>query len=290
MKRIVLAMVPMLLAGPALAEKGFLHESTDQGRVVRTGYGECWTTSYRDPGYPMDPSCLGDADGDGVPDAVDQCPDTPKGAKVDEKGCQLDSDGDGVTDDMDNCPNTPQGVQVDAKGCALDSDGDGVADAMDKCPGTPKGASVDARGCALDSDGDGVADYADKCPGTPKGAKVNAVGCAQQITLENVHFRLNSGELTAESKAILDQVAASLNARSDVKSIQVIGHTDSSGAAAYNQVLSEKRAKAVAAYLVSQGVDAERISSKGMGETQPIADNGTSEGRAKNRRVEIKVK
>jgi len=290
MKKLALVLVPMMMSAPAVAEKGFVHEGELEGSVVRTGYGECWTTSYRDPGYPVDPTCLGDADGDGVADSMDKCPDTPKGVKVDANGCSLDSDGDGVTDDKDKCPGTPKGTQVDANGCALDSDGDGVTDANDKCPGTPAGAAVDAKGCALDSDGDGVADYADKCPGTPAGATVDSVGCAKQIILDNVQFELNKGDLTAESKGILDKVAASLSSRTDVKSILVLGHTDSQGAAAYNQSLSEKRAKSVSDYLVNQGVDAGIISSKGMGETQPVADNGTKEGRAQNRRVELQVK
>ncbi|MEN8166965.1 MAG: OmpA family protein [Pseudomonadota bacterium] len=260
LKKLALVLVPMVIAGPALAEKGFLHEGTDLGSVVRTGDGECWTTTYRDAGLPIDPSCFGDADMDGVADPLDKCPDTPKDTKVDADGCALDTDGDGVTDDMD------------------------------KCPGTPQGAKVDAQGCALDSDGDGVADHADKCPGTPAGAKVDSVGCAVEIILDKVQFELNKGELTADSKDILDQVAASLNSRSDFQSIQVIGHTDSSGAAAYNQSLSEKRASAVADYLQSQGVDPAKLSSKGLGESQPIADNGTSGGRAMNRRVEIQVK
>ena len=90
-----------------------------------------------------------DSDGDGVPDRLDQCPDTPRGVEVDAQGCPLDSDGDGVPDYMDQCPDTPRGVQVDAKGCPLDSDGDGVPDYMDKCPGTPKGTPVDVNGCPL---------------------------------------------------------------------------------------------------------------------------------------------
>lgn len=292
LKRLAIVLVPMIMTAPAVAEKGFLHEGTDQGSVVRTGYGECWTTSYLDPGYPVDPSCHGDADadGDGVADSMDKCPDTSQGAKVDADGCALDSDGDGVTDDKDRCPDTPKGAKVNADGCAQDSDGDGVADNKDKCPGTPAGAKVDVDGCAFDSDGDGVADYADKCPGTLAGAKVDSVGCAKHIILQNVNFELNSNVLTGESQGVLDEVATSLKSRSDISGIQVVGHTDSSGAAAYNQSLSEKRAKAVADYLVSQGVDGSRLSSKGMGESQPIADNGTTEGRLSNRRVELQVK
>jgi OOP family OmpA-OmpF porin len=118
-----------------------------------------------------------DSDADGVPDKKDQCPDTPKGAKVDPNGCPIDTDGDKVFDGLDACPNTPAGCTVDAKGCESDSDGDGVCDGIDECADTPKGATVNARGCPSDLDGDKVLDGLDKCPGTPAGATVDANGC-----------------------------------------------------------------------------------------------------------------
>ena len=121
--------------------------------------------------------CPLDADGDGVPDYLDECPNTPTGVMVDAVGCPVDSDGDGVPDYLDECPNTPAGVVVDAVGCPLDSDGDGVPDYLDECPNTPAGVVVDAVGCPLDSDGDGVPDYLDECPDTPIGVEVNEVGC-----------------------------------------------------------------------------------------------------------------
>ena len=120
-----------------------------------------------------------DTDGDGVRDRLDKCPDTPKGAKVDVKGCPLDGDGDGVFDGLDKCPDTPKGWPVDATGCPKDTDGDGVPDGADKCPDTPKGAKVDATGCPLDGDKDGVFDGLDKCPDTPAGWPVNADGCSK---------------------------------------------------------------------------------------------------------------
>jgi outer membrane protein OmpA-like peptidoglycan-associated protein len=130
--------------------------------------------------------CPADADSDGVLNGIDQCPDTPTGATVDAMGCPHDQDGDKVFDGIDQCPNTPAGVAVDAKGCPLaaavpagppDSDGDGVNDLLDKCPGTPAGATVDTTGCPIDSDHDGVWDGLDKCPDTPAGATVDANGC-----------------------------------------------------------------------------------------------------------------
>jgi outer membrane protein OmpA-like peptidoglycan-associated protein len=135
-----------------------------------------------------------DADGDGVLDDVDQCKDTPAGDKVDEKGCSLpkDADGDGVTDDVDQCKDTPAGDKVDAKGCSLpkDADNDGVMDDVDQCKDTPAGDKVDAQGCSLpkDADGDGVTDDKDRCPHTPAGVKVDEEGC--QVLFEQARKSL----------------------------------------------------------------------------------------------------
>jgi outer membrane protein OmpA-like peptidoglycan-associated protein len=124
-----------------------------------------------------------DGDGDGVLDDVDKCADTPAGDKVDASGCSVpkDADADGVTDDADQCLDTPAGDKVDAKGCSLpkDADGDGVNDDVDKCVDTPAGEQVDASGCPLpkDADGDGVNDDQDRCPSTPAGVKVDQEGC-----------------------------------------------------------------------------------------------------------------
>jgi OmpA-OmpF porin, OOP family len=203
-----------------------------------------------------------------------------------EKG--LDSDSDGVLDVNDKCPGTPKGVAVDARGCPLDSDGDGVPDYLDQCPNTPAGTPVDAKGCALksdlDADGDGVVDSKDRCPNTPKGAKVNAVGC---WVVANVFFDTNKADIKPEMKPGLDEALQVLSQNPQLR-IEVQGHTDSDGADAYNQNLSERRAKAVADHFVQQGIAADRISSKGYGETQPVADNKTKEGKAQNRRVELR--
>src|SRR5262245_43622026 len=239
--------------------------------------------------------CPKDADGDGVCDGVDTCADTPKGYPVDARGCPTDSDGDGVVDGLDKCPNTPKGCTVDANGCPQDADGDGVCDGLDKCPNTTKGCAVDATGCQKDSDGDGVCDGIDRCPGTPKGEKVDAVGCSEtvveegkaEVILKGVTFATNKADLTAESTAILDQVAASLVANPEVN-VELGGHTDSTGTKAWNDKLSQMRAESAMKYLESKGVAASRMTARGYGSSVPIADNKTAEGRQQNRRTEVK--
>jgi OOP family OmpA-OmpF porin len=146
-----------------------------------------------------------------------------------------------------------------------------VPDGADKCPDTPRGAEVDVDGC-------------------PKAARLfvpDEKGEVKALVLEGVTFENNSAQLTPGSRAILDDVAASLVAWPDV-SVEVGGHTDSRGEDAYNRQLSQKRADAVKTYLTARGVDEARLATKGYGETKPVADNGTAEGRAKNRRVELK--
>jgi len=195
----------------------------------------------------------------------------------------VDSDGDGVVDGKDKCPNTPAGRKVNADGCEFDSDGDGVVDGSDKCPGTPAGRKVNAEGCELDSDGDGIVDGADKCPTVY--AKT-ADGCPPPLVLEGVEFDNDKATLRQESFAILDKTAASMQHWADAK-IEVGGHTDSVGTDDYNMALSQRRAETVRDYLISKGIAADRLTAKGYGETKPVADNATEEGRFKNRRVEL---
>jgi OOP family OmpA-OmpF porin len=198
-----------------------------------------------------------------------------------------DSDGDGVPDDRDQCPNTPKGVPVDSKGCPRDSDGDGVYDDKDQCPDTPKGAKVDSKGCPLDSDGDGVFDYMDECPGTPKGAKVNAKGCWVLGTTGNVLFDTAKWNLKPAAYPVLDEAVAILQ-RDAALRVEVQGHTDNVGSKAYNQNLSKNRAQAVLDYLVQKGVSKDRLTAAGYDFSRPAASNDTPEGRALNRRVELK--
>jgi OOP family OmpA-OmpF porin len=241
--------------------------------------------------------CPKDSDGDGVYDGIDRCPDTPRGATVDQWGCPSDSDGDGVYDGIDRCPDTPRGATVDQWGCPSDSDGDGVYDGIDRCPDTPRGATVDQWGCPKDSDGDGVYDGIDQCPDTPRGTPVRPDGCPrveplfklekQTLILEGVFFEYDKAVVLPQSRDTLDRVAQSLRDWNDVR-VEIAGHTDWIGTEEYNQDLSHRRAWSVKEYLTKRGVPAERMTVRGYGESQPIADNHSKGGRATNRRVELK--
>lgn len=231
-----------------------------------------------------------DSDNDGVEDAMDRCANTPIGTPVDEYGCELDSDRDGIADSLDECPNTRGGARVNARGCEPDDDGDGVPDALDNCPGTVRGAEVDASGCELDSDGDGVVDRLDRCPDTAAGVQVDVAGCEieEEISLPGVNFESNSDRLLAGAEQVLDDAAATL-VKNPTINVEVAGHTDSDGTAAYNESLSERRARTVRDYLATRGVDMNRMTVRGYGEAEPIADNSTAAGKAQNRRVVLRI-
>jgi OOP family OmpA-OmpF porin len=237
-----------------------------------------------------------DSDGDGVTNDKDKCPNTPAGTKVDANGCPFgDADKDGVTDNLDKCPNTPLGATVDANGCPSDQDADGVYNGLDKCPDTPAGVTVNASGCPIDSDGDGVADYLDKCPNTPAGMKVNVTGCPvlfepgkTALVLEGVTFADNSAVLDPTSTGILDRVANAVQYNPTGYKLEVAGYTSSTGSVAHNNKLSQQRAEAVMAYLISKGVPASMLTAKGYGPKFPIDTNATAAGRANNRRVVLK--
>lgn len=180
--------------------------------------------------------------------------------------------------------------EVVAPAAPVDSDGDGVVDGLDECPTTPEGVAVDSKGCALDSDNDGVADYKDQCPNSAAGAVVNDLGCAKPFVLEGVNFHTNSAELTDTAKSILLPIATAHHTHHGDVDLLISGHTDSLGAEAYNLSLSQKRAEAVMAFMISNGCNAAKLTAIGHGESQAVADNATKEGRAANRRVELTVK
>ena len=141
-----------------------------------------------------------------------------------------------------------------------------------------------------DNDGDGVIDDQDACPETPAGVEVDQQGCTATWDLQGVWFEHDRDILTAKSRKILDQMASRLVTRQTEKRIEIAGYTDAAGSTAYNLLLSQKRATVVFNYLVGKGVDSTLLSTVGRGERQPVAKNRTAEGRAKNRRVELRWK
>jgi len=242
-----------------------------------------------------------DSDGDGVKDSDDACPDTPMNVEVDARGCPVDSDGDGVADYQDNCPGTPAGARVNSQGCPLDSDNDGVFDGLDQCPNTPAGATVDANGCPMDSDGDGVYDGLDRCPNTPRGTEVDREGCPipepepepepRVFNFQDVNFEFDSSRLTEQGQAKLRAIGDTLATLGAVD-VMVEGHTDSVGSEAYNMTLSQQRAESVRNFLVENfaRLSTVQFTVRGFGETRPIGDNSTEEGRSMNRRVDIIIR
>jgi outer membrane protein OmpA-like peptidoglycan-associated protein len=238
--------------------------------------------------------CEYDTDRDGVVDSQDKCAGTPLYVKVDSKGCDFyDLDKDGIEDDKDKCPETPSGIKVNELGCELDSDKDWVVDSQDECPETAPGIEVGANGCERDTDQDGIVDSQDKCPDTKPGQAVNNTGCElpsvpDVIVLEGVSFKYNSAELSSGSSAVLNKAVETLKSQTNLM-IEVAGHSDSVGNPEYNRHLSYLRAVAVMDYLVEHGVPSLNLSAKGYGDKSPIASNESSEGRAKNRRVELRI-
>lgn len=156
-----------------------------------------------------------------------------------------------------------------------DEDGDGVPDSRDKCPGTPRGVQVDANGC----------------PPEPAPVVEEVVVQKEEvIVIRDVHFEFDSARLTARDKERLNTIATRLKQEAPSARLSVSGHTDSVGSDSYNQKLSERRAHSVTDYLVENGVPRSSfVSVVGAGETQPVADNATAEGRSMNRRTEIKI-
>jgi OmpA-OmpF porin, OOP family len=156
-----------------------------------------------------------------------------------------------------------------------DSDGDGVADQFDKCPNTPAGTVVDGSGCPLVIPKLDTAAFCKACQGT----------AATAAAYSNIQFEFDSSVLKTSSYPVLDATSADLRANS--KTVTLAGYASSEGTAAHNMRLSKDRANSVKTYLVNSGVDAKRLKVKGFGETHPIADNSTEEGRVANRRVEF---
>jgi outer membrane protein OmpA-like peptidoglycan-associated protein len=238
------------------------------------------------------PQAPKDTDGDGITDDKDQCPTVPGTVKY--NGCPVpDTDKDGIDDEHDQCPTVPGTAKYN--GCPIpDTDKDGINDEEDKCPTVAGVARY--QGCPVpDTDNDGVNDEEDKCPTLP-GTAANQ-GCPEvkqeiikrvEYAAQRIYFATGSAKLLSKSFKSLDDVAKVLNEDQNLK-LSIEGHTDNVGKDDYNQKLSEARANSVRDYFVKKGISESRLTSQGFGETQPIADNKTAAGRAKNRRVVMKL-
>jgi outer membrane protein OmpA-like peptidoglycan-associated protein len=233
-----------------------------------------------------------DTDGDGINDELDKCPGQAGTAKY--NGCPIpDTDGDGINDELDKCPN--QRGTAKYSGCPIpDTDGDGINDEEDKCPNQAGPAA--RNGCPVtDRDNDGIYDDEDKCPDIPgiagnKGCPDVPANVSKTLmaSATGISFGATNATLTSKSNASLNQIAAIMKDNPGLR-VRIEAHTDNAGNDDANMTLSENRAAAVKAYLVNKGIAEDRITTQGFGETAPIADNGSAAGRAKNRRVEIKI-
>lgn len=243
-----------------------------------------------------------DNDQDGILDAADKCPmeAEDKDAFEDEEGCaDPDNDQDGILDAADKCPLEPEDKDSfeDEDGCAdLDNDQDTLPDTIDRC--VNEAGPVENAGCPdTDRDGDTVVDRSDNCPDEP--GDVAFKGCKQKqlVTLtatrieilDKVYFATAKAVIETRSYPLLENVAQVILAHPEVGKISVEGHTDDRGSVDYNTKLSQERADAVVAFLVSKGVPAERLQAKGFGPARPIESNKSERGRANNRRVEFNL-
>jgi outer membrane protein OmpA-like peptidoglycan-associated protein len=231
-----------------------------------------------------------DTDSDGIKDSDDACP--QNAGPKENQGCP-DKDSDGLFDFIDACPEIAG--PKENNGCPWpDTDGDGILDKDDDCP-LLKGPAAN-MGCPYkDTDGDGLLDKDDDCPNTAgpienKGCPIIEVEIVEVLrtAFDNLEFESGKDIILEVSKVALDELADVLIKKATWK-LEISGHTDNIGGENFNLVLSKKRAEALKNYLIFKGVDTNRLITFYFGETQPLIDNTTLEGRKKNRRVEMKI-
>lgn len=278
------------------------HPNLDVDRdKVLCAYDECPCEPEDQDNFQDENGCPDpDNDQDGILDVDDQCPGTDKTLALgietkedydgfaDEDGClDFDNDEDGILDIEDQCPGTDWDVAIgkntkedydgfaDRDGCPdLDNDQDGILDVDDDCPDTPETFN-------------GYEDE-DGCPDILPEPKVDSKIKGKKIIVSGIHFELGKAIIKEESKPILAKVVNILKSYSRMR-IRIEGHTDSLASDEYNNQLSQKRAEAVKTYLVETGIAKDRLVAIGKGEKEPVADNSTKEGRAKNRRIEFVI-
>ena len=295
-------------------DDGCLDDDNDQDKIPDTS-DKCPNKPETINGVADQDGCpdeLADRDKDGIGDAEDKCPD--QAGKLRSKefyGCP-DTDQDRVPDKTDKSPDQHEDTDgfEDTDGCPdPDNDKDGIPDERDECIDVPevKNGFKDEDGCpdeAQDRDKDGIPDNLDKCPDRPEtlngiededgcpeaGPSLVQVGEAEIKILQRVEFATGSDKIQGpKSFAVLDAVAGALKVHREIFLVEVAGHTDNVGPADQNRTLSQKRSEAVVAYLKTKGIEESRMQAKGYGPDKPIADNKTTAGKQKNRRVEFTI-
>ncbi len=215
----------------------------------------------------------------------------------------VDWDGDGVFDRIDHCNDTPKGCMVDEYGCSTDRDGDRVCDGVDRCPDTAAGMEVDEHGCAANQRAAGRVQAPPAEPprevekpaprpmptGRPVSESERQLIESGRIRLENVYFETNSAQLLPESETSLREAGEALEKFPDLRT-EVEGHTDTRGAKAYNQRLSQDRAATVRGWLLGHyRLRPENLMAKGYGEERPETKERNDEELLRNRRVVLTV-
>jgi outer membrane protein OmpA-like peptidoglycan-associated protein len=290
------AILPKYGANFSIGWSGILKEPDSDNDGLIDKVDKCPTLAEDRDGFQDDDGCPDpDNDNDGIVDAKDKCPNQPAVCE----GCPVfDTDKDGLNDPDDKCPKEPEdkdGFQ-DEDGCPdPDNDNDSIIDANDKCPDKAEDFDgfLDTDGCPdPDNDNDGIMDINDKCPNHP-GVYENQ-GCPKTeeikrgpIILRGVNFKTGNAVLIETSFPILDRVFETLVEWPEIN-LEIQGYTDSSGSYEKNKALSQKRAETVTLYLINKGIASSRLVPIGFGEDSPIADNASADGRAQNRRVELR--
>ncbi len=267
---------------------------------------------------PEGPTPSDDRDGDGIPDAVDACPDEPEDFDEfeDDDGCpDLDDDADGILDVDDACrlePEDHDGFEDD-DGCPdLDNDGDGILDIDDECPDEAEDVDgfEDEDGCPdedddgcpdPDNDQDDILDVDDACPDEPE--IVNGVddadGCPDEgliqllddriVLEERVLFDFERARVKHAARPVLDAIVELVRQHPEWALMRVDGHADVRGDAEFNRRLSERRARNVMRALIQRGLAAERLEFRGFGDERPRDPGRSEEAHQRNRRVEFVI-